>query len=559
MIIFNLQMDQSPSEKLYMLNYIWLGLLFLGIGTALTLDVVNQSNNRYRNGDAVEVSVSFDSASAASTKPFDALLKISSNTFEKFYGSVQNDEINQKVKLIYNGKDKSYSVYFIVDDKSPAIWSEMAKVSGKEDDLSGKLFLKNKTGANSFGAKLILEKISFAKMKDVTNAAIDYAGKAVNIALGLIGIMALWLGIMKIAEQSGLISIIARSVKPVTKFLFPDVPHDHPAMGSMIMNISANMLGLGNAATPFGLKAMEELEKLNPEKGTATNAMCTFLAINTAGLTLIPATAIAVRAAAGSSDPTIIIGTSIFGASCATIVGIFSAKILEKFPMSFSDLVNYLKSKWKFFVSLFSIAFVIVLLAVSGLSSKLFSNLGFINADGLKTFIQIISTLAIPLIIISFVLFGVLKKVKIYEVFVEGAKEGFNVALRIIPYLVAMLVAIGIFRAGGAMEFLMIILSPATNLIGFPPEALPMALMRPLSGSGSLGIMSEVMSIHGPDSFIGILVSTIMGSTETTFYVLALYFGSVSIKRTRHAVAVGILADIAGILGALFIVKLLFN
>ncbi|MHB9039472.1 MAG: spore maturation protein, partial [Melioribacteraceae bacterium] len=166
---------------------------------------------------------------------------------------------------------------------------------------------------------------------------------------------------------------------------------------------------------------------------------------------------------------------------------------------------------------------------------------------------------AIPLIIISFVLFGVLKKVKIYEVFVEGAKEGFNVALRIIPYLVAMLVAIGIFRAGGAMEFLMIILSPATNLIGFPPEALPMALMRPLSGSGSLGIMSEVMSIHGPDSFIGILVSTIMGSTETTFYVLALYFGSVSIKRTRHAVAVGILADIAGILGALFIVKLLFN
>ena len=542
-----------------MLNYIWLGLLFLGIGTALTLDVVNQSNNRYRNGEAVEVSVLFDSASAANTKPFDALLKISSNNFEKFYGGFQNDEINQKVKLTYNLKDKSYSVYFIVDDKSPSIWQEMAKVSGKENDLGGKLFLTYKADANSFGAKLILEKISFAKMKDVTNAAIDYAGKAVNIALGLIGIMALWLGIMKIAEQAGLISIIARSVKPVTKFLFPDVPHDHPAMGSMIMNISANMLGLGNAATPFGLKAMEELEKLNPEKGTATNAMCTFLAINTAGLTLIPATAIAVRAAAGSSDPTIIIGTSIFGASCATIVGISSAKILEKFPMSFSDSVNYLKSKWKFFASLFAIAFVIVLLAVSGLFTKLFSNLGFINADGLKTFIQIISTLAIPLIIISFVLFGVFKKVKIYEVFVEGAKEGFNVALRIIPYLVAMLVAIGIFRAGGAMEFLMIILSPATNLIGFPAEALPMALMRPLSGSGSLGIMSEVMSIHGPDSFIGILVSTIMGSTETTFYVLALYFGSVSIKRTRHAVAVGVLADIAGILGALFIVKLLFG
>ncbi len=542
-----------------MLNYIWLGLLFLGIGTALTLDVVNQSNNRYRNGESVEVFVSFDSALAASTKPFDAALKISSNTFGKFYGEFQNDDVNQKVKLIYNGKDKSYAVYFIVDDKSPAIWQEMAKVSGKENDLGGKLFLVDKAGVNSFHAGLILEKISFAKMKDVTNGAIDYAGKAVNIALGLIGIMALWLGIMKIAEQAGLISIIAKSVKPITKFLFPDVPHDHPAMGSMIMNISANMLGLGNAATPFGLKAMEELEKLNPEKGTATNTMCTFLAINTAGLTLIPATAIAVRAAAGSSDPTIIIGTSIFGASCATIVGVLSAKILEKFPMSFSDSVNYLKSKWKFFVSLFAITFVIVLFAITGLLSKLFLSLGFINAEGLKTFIQIISTLAIPLIIISFVLFGVFKKVKIYEVFVDGAKEGFNVALRIIPYLVAMLVAIGIFRAGGAMEFLMIILSPATNLIGFPAEALPMALMRPLSGSGSLGIMSEIMSIHGPDSFIGILVSTIMGSTETTFYVLALYFGSVSIKRTRHAVAVGILADIAGILGALFIVKLLFN
>ncbi len=542
-----------------MLNYIWLGLLFLGIGTALTLDVLNQSNNRYRNGEPIEVVVSFDSAFVKSNKPFDAVLEIASTTFGKFYGTLQKDEINQKVKLNYSEKDKSYSVYFVVEEKSPAIWKEMAKVSGKENDLSGKLFLMNKAAPNSFNSRLTLERISFAKMKEVTNSAIDYAGKAVNIAIGLIGIMALWLGIMKIAEQAGLISIIAKSVKPITKFLFPDVPHDHPAMGSMIMNISANMLGLGNAATPFGLKAMEELEKLNPEKGTATNAMCTFLAVNTAGLTLIPATAIAVRAAAGSSDPTIIIGTSIFGATCATIVGILSAKILEKFPMSLSDSIRYLRSSWKFFAFLFSIALIIVLLATTGVLSKLFSNLSFINAEGLKTVIQIISTLAIPVIIISFVLFGVFKKIKIYEVFVEGAKEGFNVALRIIPYLVAMLVAIGIFRAGGAMEFLMIILSPATNLIGFPAEALPMALMRPLSGSGSIGIMSEVISVHGPDSFLGILVSTIMGSTETTFYVLALYFGSVSIKRTRHAVAAGILADIAGILAALFIVKLLFG
>jgi len=542
-----------------MLNYIWLGLLFLGIGTALILDLSNQTQNKYRNGESVDVTVTFDTSFDKNDKPFDAIVNISSHSFGKFYSENQNEEVDQKVKLTFNKKGNNYTVYFIVDEKSPVIWQEMAKVSGKENDLSGKIVLTGSTGVNSYNASLTLERISFAKMKDVTNSAIDYAGKAVNIALGLIGIMALWLGVMKIAEQAGLIPIIAKSVRPVTKFLFPDVPQDHPAMGSMIMNISANMLGLGNAATPFGLKAMEELDKLNPEKGTATNAMVTFLAINTAGLTLIPATAIAVRAASGSSDPTIIIGTSIFGASCATFTGILVAKTFEKFPMSFSNFVSFLKSSWKFFTAIFSIALIIVLLATTGLLSKIFSGVGFLNSDGLKIIIQIISTLAIPIIIITFVLYGAVKKVKIYEAFVDGAKEGFNVALRIIPYLVAMLVAIGIFRAGGAMDFLMVILSPITNLIGFPAEAMPMALMRPLSGSGSLGIMSEVMSVHGPDSFIGILVSTIMGSTETTFYVLALYFGSVSIKKTRHAVTVGILADIAGILGALFIVKLLFG
>jgi len=542
-----------------MLNYIWLGLLFLGIGTALTLDLSNQTQNKYRNGESVDVTVSFDSSFSKSDKPFDAIIKIPAQSFGKFYNVNQKEEIDQKVKLTFNKKENNYVVYFVIDEKSPTIWQEMAKVSGQDNDLGGKIVLISSNGINSFNAAFTLERISFAKMKDVTNSAIDYAGKAVNIALGLIGIMALWLGIMKIAEQAGLIQIIAKSVRPITKFLFPDVPQDHPAMGSMIMNISANMLGLGNAATPFGLKAMEELDKLNPEKGTATNAMVTFLAINTAGLTLIPATAIAVRAASGSSDPTIIIGTSIFGASCATFTGILAAKTFEKFPMSFSNFVSFLKSSWKFFTAIFSIAFLIVLLAATGLLSKIFSSVGFLNLDGLKIIVQIISTLAIPLIIITFVLYGAIKKVKIYEAFVDGAKEGFNVALRIIPFLVAMLVAIGIFRAGGAMDFLMVILSPITNLIGFPAEALPMALMRPLSGSGSLGIMSEVMSVHGPDSFIGILVSTIMGSTETTFYVLALYFGAVGIKKTRHAVTVGLLADIAGILGALFIVKLLFG
>ncbi|CAG0905967.1 unnamed protein product [Cyprideis torosa] len=306
-------------------------------------------------------------------------------------------------------------------------------------------------------------------MKDVTNSALEYAGIAVEIAIGLIGIMALWLGVMKVAEEAGLIRIIANAMKPLTKFLFPDVPQDHPAMGAMIMNMAANMLGLGNAATPFGLKAMDELDKLNPNKGVATNAMCTFLAVNTAGLTLIPATAIAIRAAAGS---------------------------------------------------------------------KLF-----------KSIIQIISTLAIPMLIFIFIGYGAIKKVKIYEVFVEGAKEGFDVAIRIIPYLVAMLVAIGIFRAGGGMDILISALTPFTNFVGMPAEALPMAIMRPLSGSGSLGIMAEIIATHGPDSFIGILVSTFFGSTETTFYVIAVYFGAVNIRKTRHALAAGLLADIAGILG----------
>lgn len=550
-----------------MLNYIWLVLIVLGVGTALTLDIADITNNKYKNGNALYVVNKFDlpnelnlasqqtiNFDKESNKTINSTLFISSKVFNDFYNTSYTKDIEQKVKLSYNKNGNYYSIYFLVKEDAPSIWKEIAKASGKDNDLTGKLFLRNKIDSLHYSAYLYLEEVSFIKMKEVTNAVIEYASTAVKIALGLIGIMALWLGIMKIAEQSGLIMIIAKIVKPVTKFLFPDVPHNHPAIGSIIMNISANMLGLGNAATPFGLKAMEELNQLNPNKETATNAMCTFLAINTAGLTLIPATAIAVRAAAGSSDPTIIIGTSIFGASCATIIGIIAAKTFEKFPLKVSEI------KVKINFKVVAILLLMLILIITLFITNVISNIvDFINVEIIKNIIQIISVLAIPLIIIFFILFCIIKKVKIYEVFVEGAKEGFNVAVRIIPYLVAMLIAIGIFRAGGAMDFLVKVLSPVTNLIGFPAEALPMALMRPLSGSGSLGIMSEIISAHGPDSFIGILVSTIMGSTETTFYVLALYFGSVNIKRTRHAVAAGIMADIAGILGALFIVKLLFS
>jgi len=552
-----------------MLNYIWLTLLGLGILTALTLDVNSSLTDKYKNNKPMQVTI--DWQEGLSPVHADTKMSIPVKTFSSFYNinpsliynldltrSLPND-IEQKISLVYNEKNKYYSVYFNIDESAPAIWKEIAKSDGKDNDISGKLWLGKSINEKSREAYIVFEPVSLMKMKGITNAVIEYAAKAVTIAIGLIGIMALWLGMMKIADQAGLITIIAKSVKPVTRFLFPDVPHDHPAIGSMIMNMSANFLGLGNAATPFGLKAMEELDSLNPEKGTATNAMCTFLAINTAGLTLIPASAIAVRAALGSSNPAVIIGTSAFGAACATIIGVATAKICEKFPMSFKDFIGYLFKRWKLFAGIFIIGFIILSASVTGIFSKIGLASGYINVEAVKTIIQVISVLAIPFVIFSFITYGFIKKVKIYESFIDGAKEGFNVALRIIPFLVAMLVAIGIFRASGAMDFLIMIISPVTNLIGMPAEALPMALMRPLSSSGSLGVMSEIMTAHGTDSFIGILTSTLYGSSETTFYVLALYFGSVNIKRVRHSVIAGIAADIAGVLGALYIVKLLFG
>ncbi len=540
-----------------MLNYVWLALLVLGIGLAISTDIVDENSNKYRNGDSLYTQVYFE-------KPFDKTkqatynvkIRLGSQDFNKFYNTNEKNDINYPAKISYNPDNGKITLFLIMNENAPLIWKEMAKVTGKENDLTGEVRLFGFAGSNRAQAAIVFEKIGFAKMKAVTKAALDYAGIAVDISLGLIGIMALWLGVMKVAEEAGLIKIIANAVKPVTKFLFPDVPPDHPAMGAMIMNISANMLGLGNAATPFGLKAMEELDKLNPDKGTATNAMCTFLTVNTAGLTLIPATAIAVRAAAGSSDPAIIIGTSIFGASCATITGITAAKILEKFSIEGFSFVKYLKENIKNILIVFGIIAALAFAVSSGILSAVS---GFVTPGFFKSVIQIISILAIPMLIFIFIGYGAFKKVRVYEKFVEGAKEGFDVAVRIIPYLVAMLVAIGIFRAGGAMDFLVMILKPLTDFIGMPAEALPMALMRPLSGSGSLGIMAEIIKVHGPDSFLGILVSTFFGSTETTFYVLAVYFGAVNIRRTRHALVAGLLADAAGILGALFIVKLLFG
>ena len=536
-----------------MLNYVWIALLFLGISAALTTDIIDSNQNKYHNNEKITAKVNFKGGIEKDLHiKIKSDITISKDEFNKVFLQKINSDLTFKSVIIFDKDTTSAKANLIIPSNSPDVINSIAKSSGKDNDINATVYLKNGE------ATIILENVSFLNLKNVTNAALEYAGIAVNIALGLIGIMALWIGVMKVAEDAGLIKTIARVVKPLTKWLFPNVPTDHPAMGSMIMNISANMLGLGNAATPFGLKAMEELEELNPQKGTATNAMCTFLAINTAGITLIPATAIAVRAAAGSSDPAIIIGTSLFASFCATIAGIFSAKLFEKFPLQKDGLMIWLKENSKFFTILFLLITVVLIFTFTGLGSSVASVFSFINVSSFKTAIQLLSTLAIPLLIVLFLGYGLIKKVKVYEQFVEGAKEGFQIAVKIIPYLVAMLVAIGIFRAGGAMEWLKFIVHPVTDFIGMPVDALPMALMRPLSGSGSLGIMSEVISVHGPDSFIGILTSTFYGSTETTFYVLALYFGAVNIKKTRHALPAGLIADITGILAAVFIVRLLF-
>ena len=540
-----------------MLNYVWLGLILLGFLSALFTDISDISSNRFKNNQELNCLIITDESSSLKDN---FKLKISAQDFSKFYNEKISDDLVISAKTNSKISDSNFNITIPSNNNFPKIWREIAASSGKENSISGMLKIINQIDNKTYSAVIVLKDIEFLTFKKITNESIKIAGVAVEIALGLIGIMAMWLGVMKVAEEAGLIKKIASFIKPLTKRIFPEVPPDHPAIGSMVMNISANMLGLGNAATPFGLKAMEELNSLNPNKGTATNSMITFLAINTAGLTLIPATAIAVRAASGSSNPTIIIGTTMFAAFCATLTGLLAANLFHILSDSTKSIFDVIKKHIKG-ILFFLILLIIISLSVILLPASFFNI--FINDTFFEIFkkvVETISALAIPVLIVVFIGYGAIKKVKVYEQFVEGAKEGFKIAVRIIPYLVAMLVAIAIFRAGGAMDnWLIPVLRVFTDLIGMPAEALPMALMRPLSGSGSLGIMAEIMSVHGPDSFIGILVSTFYGSTETTFYVLAVYFGAVNVKNTRYALPVGLIADIAGILAALFIVTLLYG
>ena len=316
-----------------MLNYVWISLIMIGILVAAGNDVKDEVQNPYRNGVPMQTTFVVHKGPSALRQAWEGELVISSEGFNAFYGvRTESTEVRQPVVVSTSAAGES-SLLMQMNETSPARWKEMAKSATTKDQLMGLIrSMQFSDDKRSASITLALEPIRFTKFKAITQAALEYAATAVNIALGLIGIMALWLGVMKVAEEAGLVRVLTKLLTPVTRAIFPDVPAQHPAVGAMIMNIAANMLGLSNAATPLGLKAMEELNKLNPKVGTATNAMVTFLAINTGGLILIPATAIAVRAAAGSANPGIIIGTSIVGASCATIAGVLAARLLQRLP-----------------------------------------------------------------------------------------------------------------------------------------------------------------------------------------------------------------------------------
>jgi spore maturation protein SpmA len=441
-------------------------------------------------------------------------------------------------------------------------------------------------------------------LKAVADQSFEMAEFAVmKTALPLVGIMALWLGVMRLAERAGLVALLARALRPLMVRLFPDVPADHPAMGSMLLNMAASILGLGNAATPLGLRAMKDLETLNSRPGTASNAMCTFLAINTSSIQLIPATAIAVLAANNAANPTAIVGTSIMATACAAIAAVTAAKLLQRLPMyrlpPVADLAPQaivgpagsqtakanndkpiikeaaalqplewwgkaiLAAFGAFFVYLFfRLAFPEALRQALGDFLPALAPAASDTAAASTTFVRIVdavSKLSIPFMLSAFPLYAALRHVKVYEEFVDGAKEGFEVAIRIIPYLVAILVAIGMFRAAGGIKLLSDALAPAMHAVGFPPELLPMALMRPLSGSGTLGLFAELVKQYGPDNLISRMGGTLYGSTETTFYVLAVYFGSVAIKRTRYALLAGLIADTVGIMASVIFCRLVFG
>lgn len=374
------------------------------------------------------------------------------------------------------------------------------------------------------------------------NSTFDSSKAAFEISLGLTGVLSLWLGIMKIGEKGGVVNVLAKVLSPVFTRLFPDIPKGHPVTGSIFMNVAANMLGLDNAATPLGLRAMEQLQELNTKKDTATNPMIMFLVLNTSGLTLIPVSIMVYRAQMGAAQPTDIFVPILLATFFSTLAGIVVTSIYQR--------INLLNRT--------------MLLTLGGMSAVVAGIIwGFAQMD--KAQMNVVSTsvanILLMLIIVVFILAGMRKKLNVYDAFIEGAKEGFTTAVRIIPYLVAILVGIGVFRASGAMDMLIDGIKWLVSTLGGNTDfvgALPTAFMKPLSGSGARGMMVDAMTTYGADSFVGRLACVFQGSTDTTFYILAVYFGSVGIRYTRHAVACGLLADLAGIVATIAICYMFF-
>ena len=377
----------------------------------------------------------------------------------------------------------------------------------------------------------------------IMNSTFDTSKTAFEISLGLTGVLSLWMGIMKIGEKGGVVNALARWLGPVFKRLFPEIPEGHPVVGNIFMNISANMLGLDNAATPLGLKAMEGLQSLNEKKDTASNAMIMFLVLNTSGLTIIPVSIMVYRAQQGAANPTDIFIPILLATFFSTLAGIIVTSLFQRINLVNRTLLLALGGV--------SLAVAGIIWGFSSLDSLMMERVGTTSANVL-----------LFTIITAFILAGVRRRVNVYDAFIEGAKTGFETAVRIIPYLVAILVAIGVFRASGAMDWLIDGVKWCVEATGLDAEwvgALPTALMKPLSGSGARGMMVDAMTTYGADSFVGRLSCIFQGSTDTTFYVLAVYFGSVGVRYTRHAVAAGLLADLAGVIAAISICYLFFG
>ncbi|MCD4665418.1 MAG: spore maturation protein [Bacteroidales bacterium] len=378
---------------------------------------------------------------------------------------------------------------------------------------------------------------------ELIKSTFDNAATGFTVSLGLTGVLTLWLGLLKIGERGGVIRIFARLVGPFFAKLFPDLPKDHPATGSIMMNMAANMLGLDNAATPMGLKAMKQMQEVNPQKDTASNAQIMFLVLNTSGLTIIPISIMVYRAQLGAVNPSDIFIPILLATFFSTIAGLISVAIVQR--------INLLNK--------------VVLAYLGGLTALILGVIYYFSTlpkESITEISNVASSIILFGIIISFILLAIRKKVNVYEAFIDGAKEGFSIAIKIIPYLVAILVAIGVFRASGAMDILIggveklfIVIGMNTDFI----EALPTALMKPLSGSGARGMMIDAMDTFGADSFVGRVASTVQGATDTTFYIIAVYFGSVGIKKTRHAVTCGLIADFAGIIAAISLAYLFFH